>query len=1188
MEFRILGPLEVWDGGGGVAIPRRQQRVLLATLLVRAGEVVSVDRLVDDLWGEHPPAAAVGGLQNTVSQLRKLLGAEVLRRQPPGYLLDVAADAIDARRFERLVAAAAELEPAGRANALREALALWRGPALADLATEPWAAVEASRLDELRLAALEARIDAELDLGRHFALVAQLQALTVEHPLRERLHGQLALALNQSARQADALEVIAAIRRTLDEIGLQLSPELRQLERDILNQSPSVAAPTVVAPEAPIEEAGERRLVSVLAADIPTEEDPEVLRGLLRRVLAAATDAVARHGGELERFGPEGLVAVFGANGSREDDALRAVRAAVELHEAAEVPVGVATGDAVIGGEPRVAGSAVRRAAGLARTGKGVLVGPRTLALVREAVTVEEAAGIARVLTVHPARPVPRDDTPLVDRTEELARVRAALAAGPAATFTVVGEAGIGKSRLARELVRSFEGAVLVGRCASYGQGATFLPLADALRGVDAAATLAGSDDAALVVTRIAALEGAVQAPGTLGESYWAVRRLLESLAAVRPLLLVLDDVHWAEPALLDLVDYVDARVGEAPLRILCLARPELLDARPGWTAHSLTLEPLGDQETRELVGATAELEDAARERIVELAEGNPLYAQQLTAFAAESGKALEPGAMPATIDAVLAGRLGRLDAHERATLQRAAVVGRVFSRGAVAALAPPDLAVDAHLLALARRGFVKALPDPLPGDDAYRFHHGLLRDAAYVTLTKDQRADLHERVAAWLDRDGPGDDALVGYHLEQAAELHPDPDVTEAAGERLGRAGYRAAARGDTSAAGTLLERSVTLLPSGARRAELLWELAIQRRLAGRPDAANALDDAGSEAGRHGDRRVAARVAAERAAWGLGTGAVSPEEALTPAAEAIAILEEADDLRGQGRAWLTIAGAHNFRCEMARMGEAHAHAESCARQIGFSTAASIGGQSASLLYGPTPAPSAISACFDLLERADLAGRANVLASLGALHGLIGRYSEADDLLAESRAAYLEVGMAMPLHNSWSHAAFSVARLSGRLDEAETIARTSMDALLKLGETAWVATRAAQQADLALDHGADTSASKLATLAKRHASRHDVLVQILVMRIQARLKARRSDAVAAERRARRAVRLSEQTDDLSARADTLVALAEVLLLGGREADASEAAAEADALYEAKENLAGRDRARALLSTVQAA
>jgi len=272
----------------------------------------------------------------------------------------------------------------------------------------------------------------------------------------------------------------------------------------------------------------------------------------------------------------------------------------------------------------------------------------------------------------------------------------------------------------------------------------------------------------------------------------------------------------------------------------------------------------------------------------------------------------------------------------------------------------------------------------------------------------------------------------------------------------------------------------------------------------------------------------------------------------------------------------------------MARMGEAHAHAESCARQIGFSTAASIGGQSASLLYGPTPAPSAISACFDLLERADLAGRANVLASLGALHGLIGRYSEADDLLAESRAAYLEVGMAMPLHNSWSHAAFSVARLSGRLDEAETITRTSMDALLKLGETAWVATRAAQQADLALDHGADTSASKLATLAKRHASRHDVLVQILVMRIQARLKARRSDAVAAERRARRAVRLSEQTDDLSARADTLVALAEVLLLGGREADASEAAAEADALYEAKENLAGRDRARALLSTVQAA
>ena len=1189
MEFRILGPLEVWDGGGGIAIPRRQQRVLLATLLIRAGEVVSVDRLVDDLWGDEPPAAAHGSLQNTVSQLRKVLGADVIRRQAPGYVLDVDRDAIDAHRFERLVASVSGLEAAERADVLREALALWRGPAFADLADEPCVAVEASRLDGERLDALEARIEAELALGRHFALVAQLEALTVEHPLREPLHGQLALALYRSGRQADALEAIATVRRTLDERGLELTQTLKQLERDILNHSPSVAAPTVAVEEEADEDAGERRLVSVLAADLPAEEDPERLRDLLRRVLAAATDAVGRHGGELERFGPDGLVAVFGADGSREDDALRAVRAAVELHESAGVPVGVATGDAVVGGEPRVTAGAVARAAGLARAHHGVLVGPRTLALVREAVTVEEAGSIARVLTVHPARPVPRDETPLVGRAEELARVRAALAVGPGAAFTVVGEAGIGKSRLARELVRSFDGAVLVGQCAAYGEGATFLPLREALRGVDLAAALTGSEDAELVATRIAALEGADRSPGTLGESYWAVRRLLESLAGVRPLLLVLDDVHWAEHALLDLVDYIDARVGETPLRILCLARPELLEARPGWAARSLALEPLGEEQTRELVSATAELEDEPRARIVELAEGNPLYAQQLAAYAAESGKALEPGAMPATIDAVLAGRLGRLDADERATLQRAAVVGRVFSRGAVAALAPPDLAVDAHLLALARRGFVLALPDPLPGDDAYRFHHGLLRDAAYAMLTKDQRADLHEKVAAWVDRGGTGEDGLVGYHLEQAAASRPTPELQAAAGERLGRAGYRAAARGDTHAAGALLERCVGLLPSGVRRGELFWELAIQRHVAGRADAHAALDDAAAEAKRHGDRRLEARVSAERAGWGLATGDVTPDEALGPVTEALAILEEADDARGQGRAWLAIGAVHNYRCEMSLMGEAAARAQACAETIGFSTAAAIGSRASALLYGPAPAADAIAECLELLDRAvDRAGRANVLAALGALHGMVGQFDRADDLLEGSRAAYAEVGLTLALHTSWSHAAFSVARLAGRASDAEAIARTSLEILLDLGEPAWAATRAVQLADLALDSGTGSGSAKMASLAKRHASKQDALVQFMLLRVQARLKARAGDASAAERLARRAVALSGRTDDVSARADTVSALAEVLLLAGRTDEAARAAAEADALYDSKGNVAGRDRAARLLGALQPA
>jgi DNA-binding SARP family transcriptional activator len=1193
----MLGPLQVRDGEGEmVALPRRQQRALLGALLVRAGEVVSTDRLVDDLWGESPPPAALGSLQNTVSQLRKLLGATTLRTQPPGYVLDVADDDVDARRFERLVAEAVGRTAVERAAALREALALWHGPALADLADEPWAAVEAERLDELRLTATEEQLDAELELGRHAALVARIEALAAEHPLRERLWRQLALALYRSGRQADALEACRSARSALDELGLEPSAELRQLERDLLQQSPRLAAPVEAVEETPAEVAGERRVVSVLAAAVPDDDDPEALRVQLDELLAAANAALGAHGGAIERFGPDGLIAVFGAEGGREDDALRAVRAAVELHLAAGAPTAVATGEALIADEPRVAGSAVARAAGLARVGVGVLVDPRTYELVRDAVTAETSGQVARVLSVSAVRPQPGLDTPLVGRTKELARLRASFDAAVeqrrCVATTVVGEPGIGKTRLARELARRLDAAVLVGRCAAYGEGATFLPLVDALRDVDAAAALAGDDDAELVAKRIAGLAGAAQEPGSLGESYWAVRRLLEELARRRPLALVLDDVHWADPALLDLVEYLRDRVADAPLFVLCVARPELLDGRPSWTAGALPLEPLADQETRELIAVTAELEDESRERIVELAEGNPLYAQQLATYAAESGKALEPGAMPATIEAVLAGRLGRLDAGERATLQRAAVVGREFSRGAVAALAPPDLAVDAHLLALARRGFVRAAPDAPPGDDAYRFHHVLLRDAAYATLTKEQRADLHEKVANWLDRDGPGDDAIVGYHLEQTALLRQATEaganVAEIAGERLARAGFQAVARGDTPAAIGLLQRAVALLPPGARRAELRWELAIALRINGRPaKATEQLNEAAVEADAHGEQRMTTRIAVERIAWQLYSEEAAPDDVLAVARNGLEVLEREHDLRGQGRAWLAIQAAHNFRCEMDLMGEAAARAETCARRSNFSTAGSLGAQAYALYHGSTPAPAAVSRCLELLDRVQQrTGRANVLGALGALHGFLARFDEARDLLEESRAAHGEAGLTLVQYTSWAECAFEVNRLSGAARDAEAIAQSSLEALLELGERAYAATRAVQLADLKLDLGDVDEAARLVRMAERHVSNHDVLVRFMILRVRARLDARAGNSGRAEAVARRAVGISETTDDLSARGDTMVALAEILMLADRPSEAAAAAEGAEALYDRKGNVAGRDRARIRLRQVQ--
>ena len=601
--------------------------------------------------------------------------------QAPGYRLAVDADSVDATRFESLLEAARAAEPAARAELLRDALALWRGPALADLDEEDFARLEAARLDELRVAAHEERVDAELEVGRHAALVGELETLVATHPLRERLRGQLMLTLYRCGRQAEALEVYRAARLALaDELGLDPSPELQELERRVLRQDPSLAAP--VTPVADVSPASvERRLVSVLVAVPPAEDDPETLRGRLDDVLASARDILARHGGGLERFGPEGLVAVFGAEAPRDDDAIRATAAAEELG----LRAGVATGESVSG-----AGAVFVRAAELAR-GPGVQLDERTHAL------------------VHAVR---RLDAPLVGRVEELARLTGELAAvredGRCRVVTVLGEPGIGKSRLARELVLSTgaEAHILVARCLSQGEGATFLPLLSALRRIEPEAVLAGELDGTLVLERLAALAGNTDA-ASLGESYWAVRRLLEALAASRPVLLVLDDVHWAEPALLDLVDYLADRAA-VPLLVLCLARPELERA----LGETTRLGPLADEHALLVVQSAAELDEQTQERIVGLAEGNPLYVEQLAAYAAESGEGLPP-----TLDAVLAGRLGQLEADERAVLQRAAVVGKEFTRGAVAALI--EAPVDAKLASLGRRDSSARRRTPNPATTA-------------------------------------------------------------------------------------------------------------------------------------------------------------------------------------------------------------------------------------------------------------------------------------------------------------------------------------------------------------------------------------------------------------------------------------------------------------------------------------
>lgn len=297
MEFRILGPLEVVDDGRPLALGGPRQRALLGLLLTRANEVVSADRLIDELWGAHPPRAATNALQYHVSQLRKALApTEAVVTQEPGYVIRVGPSELDLLRFESLVDEAHKEPPEAAARLLREALDLWRGPPLADLARESFAQTEIVGLEELRLRALELRIDADLALGRHGELVAELEALAREHPLRERLRAALMRALYASGRQAEALEVYRQARTMLvDELGIEPSPELQELERAILRQDPALA----VATDGPLRQRAivvvvrdEERLDALLAIAEPLARQPA--RELILARLVRSSDELAR------------------------------------------------------------------------------------------------------------------------------------------------------------------------------------------------------------------------------------------------------------------------------------------------------------------------------------------------------------------------------------------------------------------------------------------------------------------------------------------------------------------------------------------------------------------------------------------------------------------------------------------------------------------------------------------------------------------------------------------------------------------------------------------------------------------------------------------------------------------------------------------------------------------------------
>jgi len=950
----------------------------------------------------------------------------------------------------------------------------------------------------------------------------------------------------------------------------------------------------------------QRKTVTVLFCDVTgsTElgerRDPETVRVLLANYFDRMKTIVERHGGTVEKFIGDAVMAVFGVPVVHEDDALRAARAAIEMRDVfpelgVEGCIGVTTGEVVTGTEERLAtGDAVNVAARLQQAAEpgAVLIGEPTFRLIRDAVEADE---LDPLVVKGKSEPVPafrlravvgdagfarRQDVPMVGREREQRLLAAAwervVTEGSCQLFTILGAAGVGKSRLAAEFLSSLTNALVVrGRCLSYGEGITYWPVVEVVKQLPPTST----DPAATRTIR--ALVGDEQLVTSSEEIAWAFRAHLEAVAEMRPVVCVFDDLHWGEATFLDLIEHVADLSRDAPILLLCMARPELLDRREGWAggkvnATNVLLEPLGPDETAQLIDSLAELDDGLRDRIREAAEGNPLYMEEMVALARESGDG--EVSVPPTIQALLAARLDQLGLAERGVLERGAVEGRVFHRGAVEALAPEQPPVASSLTALVRKELVRPDRAQLPGENAFRFRHLLIRDAAYDALPKAERAVLHERFAYWLEEHGTTLvelDEVLGHHLEQAyrygVELgSPNDALALRASERLATAGQRAFVRGDSPGAVVLLTRARAILPAGTR--DVMLEIDLSRALffGGRvADAEALLREAIATATERGDERAAliARLRLSQV-----TMHADPEgreaEAFELATSAIPIFEATDDDQGLTEGWTVIAYVEHNRCHWAARKEALERAIHHAERSGAEQRAK---QLERLLgpsyeFGPIPVEEAVR-WFE--AEAAVRGREPFyLAGMAHLEAMRGHIEEARVLVAEA------VDRSEALGSSVTAALVGATRSdvemrAGNPAGAEAALRRSCALLEQVGERGWLSSMAAELGLVLCDLGRHDEAEAWAARSRELGASDDVLTQMYCRQVDARIDAHRGNLDDAERLAREAVAMGEPTDMLVDRAGTHVDLAEVLVLAGRREEAAAEIQKALVLFEQK-------------------
>ncbi len=1008
----------------------------------------------------------------------------------------------------------------------------------------------------------------------------------------------------------------------------------------------------------------ERRHVTALFADLVGSTglgerlDPEVMRSIVGHFFEVATEIVRRNGGNVEKFAGDSVLALFGLTVSHEDDAERAVRAGLLIRDgipplaadagerhgiSVQVRIGAESGEVVVGdpfgGATMATGDVLNVAARLEQAAEPgeIIVGNEAYLATRTAIryepigqralrgrdsTIAAWRAIEAETDLGGTRGVPGLHAPLTGRDDELALLlgaqRRAVTERKAVLFTLIGVPGIGKSRLVREFAESVEAGgtrIVRGRCLPYGEGITYWPMAEIVREIAGVSPDMGTDDATAalaavvnepgVAERIGFAIGLVTEPPTGAEGVereiaWAFRRFIESVAAVGPLVLVFEDIHWGEPALLDLIEYLATWVRGVPLLLLCTSRPEFLDRRSAWGAgriesSRIALEPLDQAHASTLLAALLDIDELPkplRDRVLERAEGNPLFVEEVVRMLIDRGILIHRDgrwvaapeandvAVPESVEAIIRARLDTLPRPERALLQVASVVGRIFERSAVATLIDDGEPIEPRLDDAVLRDLVTEEPVSEP---SYRFKHILIRDVAYASLPKSRRADLHARVAEWLagwsaDRTDEVAD-ICAYHLEQAVRLgvevqgRVDPAIWRQALDALTASCDRASDREDFRAQESFASRALAL-PGGTepKSLDLRWRLVDARYrqtdILGTQELAPDLARDAREAGRP-EIEGRARLATAAGLWVSTQGGEGFEPAREELERSLELLTAAGDRRYQFDAEFLYGYVGWWRGDLAEAYDGWERARATARELGDPGREAI---ALARLAAVRRNQARLEEAGDLYDQALLlaeqsgsrGARAQVTKSFGDHIAVTRTNAEAMPLLRGSLALYEDVGDREGLASVLMSIGSGLAE-DGAVDEGIAALRRAAMLFDEIGHGGYLPEAERELAFWLIQSGDLADAELHALRGVEIVAPDDWATVASTRMVLGRVRAAQMRDEEAEALLRGAIEVIEKTDYQASESEEYLALAEFLLERGRSEEGEALGAKARAL-----------------------